>query len=91
LNLENKNNFDLGLNVLEYEVWLAEVSIVNAKLSKFAKVDKNRISYIQLPFTEEDLHLKDVYYSKLQDFMRECMIWEQSVYKSMQRNFKSCE
>lgn len=49
LKLENKNDFDLGLNALEYEVWLAEVSIVNAKLSKSAKVDKNGISYIELP------------------------------------------
>lgn len=49
LKLENKNDFDLGLNALEYEVWLAEVSIVNAKLSKSAKVAKNGISYIQLP------------------------------------------
>lgn len=49
LKLENKNDFDLGLNALEYEVWLAEVSIVNAKLDKSAKVDKNGISYIQLP------------------------------------------
>lgn len=49
LKLENKNDFDLGLNALEYEVWLADVSIVNAKLSKSAKVNKNGISYIQLP------------------------------------------
>nr|AJA33569.1 late embryogenesis abundant protein LEA2-1 [Pinus tabuliformis] len=49
LKLENKNDFDLGLNALEYEVWLAEVSIVNAKLDKSAKVDKNGISYIELP------------------------------------------
>lgn len=49
MKLENKNDFDLGLNALEYEVWLAGVSIVNAKLSKSAKVEKNGISYIQLP------------------------------------------
>lgn len=49
MKLENKNDFDLGLNALEYEVWLAEVSIVNAKLSKSAKVEKNGISYIELP------------------------------------------
>lgn len=49
MKLENKNDFDLGLNALEYEVWLSGVSIVNAKLSKSAKVEKNGISYIQLP------------------------------------------
>lgn len=49
MKLENKNDFDLGLNALEYEVWLAEVTIVNAKLSKSAKVEKNGISYIELP------------------------------------------
>lgn len=49
MKLENKNDFDLGLNALEYEVWLAEVSIVNAKLSKSAKINKNGISYIELP------------------------------------------
>jgi hypothetical protein len=48
------NNFFVGghsMNMLEYEVWLAEVGIVNAKLSKFTKVDKNKIIYIQLPST----------------------------------------
>lgn len=49
MKLENKNDFDLGLNALEYEVWLAEVTIVNAKLSKSAKINKNGISYIELP------------------------------------------
>jgi LEA14-like dessication related protein len=48
MKLENKNDFDLGMNALEYEVWLAGVSIVNDKLSKSPKVEKNGISYIQL-------------------------------------------
>ncbi|TYH26577.1 hypothetical protein ES288_A03G263200v1 [Gossypium darwinii] len=43
LKLENKNDFDLGLNALDYEVWLSEVSIGSAELEKSAKIDKNGI------------------------------------------------
>ncbi|GAV67160.1 LEA_2 domain-containing protein [Cephalotus follicularis] len=49
--LENKNDFDLGLNDLDYEVWLAEVSVGGADLTKSAKLEKNGISYIELPIT----------------------------------------
>ncbi|KAK5820586.1 hypothetical protein PVK06_025633 [Gossypium arboreum] len=45
LKLENKNDFDLGLNALDYEVWLSEVSIGSAK------IDKNGISYIEIPIS----------------------------------------
>lgn len=49
MKLENKNDFDLGLNSLDYEVWLSDVSIGGAELSKSTKIDKNGISYIELP------------------------------------------
>ncbi|KAJ8755127.1 hypothetical protein K2173_018925 [Erythroxylum novogranatense] len=51
LKLENKNDFDLGLNALEYEVWLSDVSIGAAELTKSAKIDKNGINYIDIPVT----------------------------------------
>lgn len=51
LKLENKNDFDLGLNSLDYEVWLSNVSIGGAELSKSAKIDKNGITYIDVPIT----------------------------------------
>ncbi|PON50604.1 Water stress and hypersensitive response domain containing protein [Trema orientale] len=51
LKLENKNDFDLGLNALEYEVWLSDVSIGGAELSKSAKIEKTGISYIDVPIT----------------------------------------
>ncbi|TXG72960.1 hypothetical protein EZV62_001539 [Acer yangbiense] len=49
--LENKNDFDLGLNSLDYEVWLSDVSIGGAELSKSTTLDKNGISYIDIPIT----------------------------------------
>ncbi|KAJ6289573.1 hypothetical protein OIU76_025401 [Salix suchowensis] len=51
LRLENKNDFDLGLNDLDYEVWLSDVSIGGAELEKSTKLDKNGISYIDIPIT----------------------------------------
>lgn len=51
LQLENKNDFDLSLNGLDYEVWLADVSIGGAELSKSAKFEKNGISSIEIPIT----------------------------------------
>lgn len=51
LKLENKNDFDLGLNALDYEIWLADVSIGGAELAKSAKIEKSGISYIDIPFT----------------------------------------
>lgn len=51
LKLENKNDFDLALNALDYEVWLSEVSIGGAQLSKSAKIEKTGISYIDVPIT----------------------------------------
>lgn len=52
LKLENMNDFDLGLNALEYEVWLGDVNIGGAQLSKSAKLEKGGgISYIDVPIT----------------------------------------
>ncbi|GAB2233342.1 hypothetical protein Drorol1_Dr00002563 [Drosera rotundifolia] len=51
LKLENKNDFDLGLNALDYEVWLANMSIGGVELEKSAKLEKNGISYIDIPIT----------------------------------------
>ncbi|KAL6578214.1 hypothetical protein OROMI_010542 [Orobanche minor] len=51
LKLENKNDFDLGLNDLDYEVWLCDVSIGGAELAKSARIEKNGISYIDVPIT----------------------------------------
>ncbi|KAI4377979.1 hypothetical protein MLD38_015526 [Melastoma candidum] len=51
LKLENKNDFDLGLKALDYEVWLANVSIGGAELAKSTTIDKNGITYMDLPIT----------------------------------------
>ncbi|PIA52318.1 hypothetical protein AQUCO_01000289v1 [Aquilegia coerulea] len=51
LKLDNKNDFDLGLNTLEYEVWLADVSIGTARLTKSAKLDKKAQSVIEIPIS----------------------------------------
>lgn len=51
LKLENKNDFDLFLNALDYEVWLCDVSIGGAELSKSAKIEKTGISNIEVPIT----------------------------------------
>lgn len=57
LKLENKNNFDLGLNVLEYEVWLVDFFIGGAELSKSAKINRNGFGFIDVPisFRPKDL------------------------------------
>ncbi|KAL9682912.1 hypothetical protein QQ045_014724 [Rhodiola kirilowii] len=49
--MENKNDFDLGLNQLDCEVWLADVSIGGAELSNSAKIDKNGTGYVDIPIT----------------------------------------
>lgn len=51
LKLENMNDFDLGLNGLDYEVWLSDVSIGGAELAKSTKIEKKGISYIDIPIT----------------------------------------
>lgn len=51
LKLENMNDFDLGLNDLDYEIWLGDVSIGGADLQKSATLEKQAVSYIDLPIT----------------------------------------
>ncbi|CAJ1964599.1 unnamed protein product [Sphenostylis stenocarpa] len=51
LKLDNKNDFDLGLNTLDYEVWLGDVSIGGTELSKSAKLVKSGITDITVPIT----------------------------------------
>ncbi|XP_027340717.1 uncharacterized protein LOC113854076 [Abrus precatorius] len=51
LKLDNKNDFDLGLNALDYEVWLGDVSIGGAELAKSAKLVKSGITDIDVPIT----------------------------------------
>lgn len=51
LKLENKNEFDLCLNDLDLEVWLCDVSIGTADLATSTKIDKNGISYFDVPIT----------------------------------------
>ncbi|CAL9098346.1 unnamed protein product [Musa textilis] len=51
LKLENKNDFDLGLNALDYEIWLSDVSIGTAELTKSTKIEKNGISKMEIPIT----------------------------------------
>ncbi|KAL2922427.1 Late embryogenesis abundant protein Lea14-A [Bienertia sinuspersici] len=51
LKIENKNDFDLGLKDLDYEVWLGEVNIGGADLEKSGNLPKNEISHINLPIT----------------------------------------
>ncbi|GFP87156.1 desiccation protectant protein lea14 homolog [Phtheirospermum japonicum] len=51
LRLNNKNDFELGLNDLDYEVWLCDVSIGGAELAKSAKLEKNGVTSIDIPIT----------------------------------------
>lgn len=51
LKLDNKNDFELGLNSLEYEVWLADVSIGGARLSKLVRIGKKDQGVVELPIS----------------------------------------
>ncbi|WOL16813.1 hypothetical protein Cni_G25601 [Canna indica] len=51
LKLENKNDFDLGLNSLDYEFWLSDVSIASAELNKTTKIGKNGITRMEIPIS----------------------------------------
>ncbi|XP_050235565.1 desiccation-related protein At2g46140 [Mercurialis annua] len=51
LKLENMNDFDLGLNGLDYEVWLSDLSIGSAELAQSTTLVKKEISYIDIPIT----------------------------------------
>uniref|UniRef100_M4F9A6 Ribosomal protein L2 C-terminal domain-containing protein n=1 Tax=Brassica campestris TaxID=3711 RepID=M4F9A6_BRACM len=49
--LENMNDFDLGLNDLDCEVWLCDVSIGKAEISDSIKLDKNGSGLVNVPMT----------------------------------------
>ncbi|XP_008803392.1 desiccation-related protein At2g46140-like [Phoenix dactylifera] len=51
LKVENMNDFDLGLNSLEYEMCLGEVSIGGARLSKSAVIAKKGNGVVELPIS----------------------------------------
>lgn len=51
LKVENMNDFDLGLNSLEYEMCLGEVSIGGARLSKSAVIGKKGNGVVELPIS----------------------------------------
>ncbi|XP_010524203.1 PREDICTED: desiccation-related protein At2g46140-like [Tarenaya hassleriana] len=51
LKLENMNDFDLGINDLDCEVWLSDVSIGGAEVSESTKIEKNGFGYIDVPIT----------------------------------------
>ncbi|KZV34794.1 hypothetical protein F511_00696 [Dorcoceras hygrometricum] len=51
LKLENKNDFDLGLNDIDYEFWLGDVSIATADLAESSNIEKNGITFIDIPIT----------------------------------------
>ncbi|XP_010255144.1 PREDICTED: uncharacterized protein LOC104595889 isoform X2 [Nelumbo nucifera] len=51
LKVDNENDFDLGLNSLECEVWLADMSIGGARLSKSANISKKGQGVVELPIT----------------------------------------
>ncbi|XP_048422951.1 uncharacterized protein LOC103956052 [Pyrus x bretschneideri] len=45
------NDFDLGLNALDYEIWFCVVRIGGAELSKSANLAKRGITYVDVPIT----------------------------------------
>lgn len=51
LKLENKNDFDLALNKMDYEIWLSDVNIGSAELTESTKVDKKGISKMKIPIS----------------------------------------
>ncbi|KAL8104541.1 uncharacterized protein LOC141677324 isoform X1 [Apium graveolens] len=51
IKLDNKNDFDMALKALDYEVWLGDDNIGGAELAKSAQIDKCGITYIDLPIS----------------------------------------
>lgn len=51
LKLENMNDFDLGLNALESEIWLSGVSIGGAQIAESTTIGKKGITYVDMPIT----------------------------------------
>lgn len=51
LKLENKNEFEMGLKGLEYEIWLCEISIGGAQIEQSADVGHKGVTLIEIPIT----------------------------------------
>ncbi|EEE66944.1 hypothetical protein OsJ_23809 [Oryza sativa Japonica Group] len=51
LNLDNKNDFDLGLNSMDYEVWLSNVSIASAEMKETTNIKKQEVTTMNLPIS----------------------------------------
>ncbi|RWW63821.1 hypothetical protein BHE74_00028988 [Ensete ventricosum] len=51
LKLDNKNDFDLGLNSLDYEFWLSDISIASAELNKSTTIGKNGFTKMEIPIS----------------------------------------
>lgn len=51
LKLDNKNDFDLGLNSLDYEFWLADISIASAEINKSTTIEKNGTTRMEIPIS----------------------------------------
>ncbi|VAH57321.1 unnamed protein product [Triticum turgidum subsp. durum] len=51
LNLDNKNDFDLGLNALDYEIWLSNVSIASAETKESTNIKKQEVTTMTLPIS----------------------------------------
>lgn len=51
LKFDNKNDFELGLNELEYEVWLGGINIGGTRVSKSAKIEKKGQGIVEVPIS----------------------------------------
>ncbi|KAG9136215.1 hypothetical protein Leryth_003810 [Lithospermum erythrorhizon] len=51
MRLENMNDFDLGLNKLDYEFWMSDISIGCAELAQSQTITKKGVGYIDIPIT----------------------------------------
>ncbi|KAI3922107.1 hypothetical protein MKX01_005796 [Papaver californicum] len=49
--LRRQNDFDLGLNILEYEVWLGGTNTGGARPSKSAKIEKKGQGIVEVPIS----------------------------------------
>ncbi|KAK1390892.1 Late embryogenesis abundant protein Lea14-A [Heracleum sosnowskyi] len=51
LKLDNKNDFHMGLNALDYQVWLGDFNVGGAEFSKSAEIVKCGTTYIDIPIS----------------------------------------
>lgn len=49
--LDNKKDTEMALNALDYQVWLGDINVGGAELSKSAKIVKCGITYIDIPIS----------------------------------------